>query len=220
MARFPKNPVGSRTRNTIWDPYKNLPFQRHQKFPLAKPGVFHQKILKSCRYDPPVSQRNLWQLRLFLNINFSTEKNTASPALCCIAGSSHEAILLLVAPASLKRHTQRTWLKCPTTQRAWLKTSKQVEQFNVDCFDWRGLLNRRFGRTVCERQHFTFVEAWRVCESLLNESWNANGILFEHYFEHSSKWTNLLFQLLNSPSVIKKILMLRTKYLLYLVLQR
>ena len=29
-------------------------------------------------------------------------------------------------------------------------------------------------------------------------------MLFEHYFEHSSKWTNLLFQLLNSPSVKKK----------------
>ena len=32
-------------------------------------------------------------------------KNTTSPALCCIAGSSHQAILLLVAPASLKKHT-------------------------------------------------------------------------------------------------------------------
>ena len=29
-------------------------------------------------------------------------------------------------------------------------------------------------------------------------------MLFEHYFEHSSKWTNLLFQLLNSPSVKNK----------------
>ena len=45
-------------------------------------------------------------------------------------------------------------------------------------------------------------------------------MLFEHYFEHSSKWTNLLFQLLNSPSVKNKyILTLWTKYLPYLVLQ-
>ena len=28
-------------------------------------------------------------------------------------------------------------------------------------------------------------------------------MLFEHHFEHSSKWTNLVFQLLNSPSVKK-----------------
>ena len=59
------------------------------------------------------------------------------------------------------------------------------------------------GRTACEGGRFTSVEAWRVWESLLNESLNANGMLFEHYFEHSSKWTNLVFQLLNSPSVEK-----------------
>ena len=29
-------------------------------------------------------------------------------------------------------------------------------------------------------------------------------MLFEPYFEHSSKWTNLVFQLLNSPSVKKR----------------
>ena len=40
------------------------------------------------------------QLRFFLNVNFSTKKNTASHALCCIAGSSQQALLLLVAPAS------------------------------------------------------------------------------------------------------------------------
>ena len=67
-----------------------------------------------------------------------------------------------------------------STHHTRLKTSKQVEQFNVDCFNWRGLL------------------------SLFNESLNENGMLFEHHFEHSSKWTNLVFQLLNSPSVKKK----------------
>ena len=66
------------------------------------------------------------------------------------------------------------------------------------------LLNRRFGGRVCEGGRFTSVEAWRVCQSLLNESLNANGMLFEPYFEHSLKWTNLVFQLLNSPSVKKK----------------
>ena len=61
----------------------------------------------------------------------------------------------------------------------------------------------RVWRTLCERGHFTSVEAWRVCESLLNESLNADGMLFEHHVEHSSKCTNLVFQLLNSPSVEK-----------------
>ena len=36
---------------------------------------------------------------------------------------------------------------------------------------------------------------------LLNESLNANGMLLEHHVQHSSKWTNLVFQLLDSPSV-------------------
>ena len=31
----------------------------------------------------------------------------------------------------------------------------------------------------------------------------SNGIIFEHYFETSLKSTNLVFQLLNSPSVKK-----------------
>ena len=59
------------------------------------------------------------------------------------------------------------------------------------------------------------VEACRVCESLSNEALNANGMVCEHYSEQSSKWTNLLFQLLDSPSVIKKVLTLWTKYLLH-----
>ena len=46
-------------------------------------------------------------------------------------------------------------------------------------------------------------KACRVCESLLKKSLNANGMLLEYSFEHSSKQTNLVFQLLNSPSVRK-----------------
>ena len=66
-------PLGLRTRSTIWDPYKNQPFQRHQK---------------SCDFQV---------LRFF----------------------------------------QQIASQCPSTHRTWLKTSKQVEQFNVD-FHWRG----------------------------------------------------------------------------------
>ena len=47
-----------------------------------------------------------------------------------------------------------------------------------------------------------------------NETLNANGMIFEHHFEQSSKWTNLVSQLLNSRSVKKKVLRLWTKYLL------
>ena len=56
------------------------------------------------------------------------------------------------------------------------------------------------------------IEAWRVCESLLCESLNKNGMLFEHYFEHSLKWTNLVSQLLNLPSVKIRVLALLAKF--------
>ena len=69
---------------------------------------------------------------------------------------------------------------------------------------WYSLLNRRFGRAVCEGEHFTFVEAWRVCIGLLNESLNANGMLFEPYFEHSSKWTSLVSHFLTCSQWNKK----------------
>ena len=78
MARFPKNPVGSRTTNTIWNPYKNQPFQRHQKFPLAKPLVFHQKIRKAAGMIPQFHNGTFGSFGFFLTSTFPPKKNAAS----------------------------------------------------------------------------------------------------------------------------------------------
>ena len=72
----------------------------------------------------------------------------------------------------------------------------KVQQWKFRSFkntNFKALLNRRFGRTICEGGHFTCVEAWRVCESP-----------FERIFER--KLECYLNPILNIPSKWTKIL--------------
>ena len=78
------------------------------------------------------------------------------------------------------------------------------------CHCWIGVLD--------EGRPFTSVEAWRVCESLSNESSNANGMLFEPYFEHSFEIDKSCVRVAKLAVSEEKVLTLRTKYPLYLVL--
>ena len=72
----PKNPVGSRTN--YLGSYKSL-YQRHQKFPLAKPGVFHQKIRKAAGMTPQFRNGTFGSFGFFLTSTFPLKRTP--PAL-------------------------------------------------------------------------------------------------------------------------------------------
>ena len=91
----------------------------------------HEEIRKAAGMTPQFLNGTFGSFGFFLMSTFPPKKNTASPALCCIAGSSQRALLPLsrsfcavrIAPSGLVESKELHWKFLPVAAKVqqWWK---------------------------------------------------------------------------------------------------